>query len=364
GVDLNGDGVNDSVVGAPRNTGKSSTGIRAGAAWLFYGTPSGEVTMDGDHDVVFFGARNYNRVGYGAALSADATGDGQADVILGAPYWTSANDNTDRGGVFLFETPLTASSYTLDDAEFSVEGLNKNDVLGYFVEAADLDGDGVDEVIVSANQADEGGAEAGAVYVFSGGALSGAVLSSDADVVILGGASADELGSGMRALPDLDGDGRRELFAGAKGDDTSGSGAGAAYIFSWSGGTAPSTASDASWVIYGEGLGHALGRDAAVGDLDGDGAVDLAASATNAGSIGEGEVYVYLAPPPGTYLATDADARFVGAASSEGAGSALLFLNDITGSGDGADDLLMGSSAGDQGGADSGVVYVILGLGL
>ncbi|MCK6521992.1 hypothetical protein L6R49_11175, partial [Myxococcota bacterium] len=32
GVDLNGDGVNDTVVGAPRNTGKSATGIRAGAA--------------------------------------------------------------------------------------------------------------------------------------------------------------------------------------------------------------------------------------------------------------------------------------------------------------------------------------------
>ncbi|MBK9366968.1 MAG: FG-GAP repeat protein [Deltaproteobacteria bacterium] len=363
GVDLNGDGAFDTVVGAPRNTGESGSGLRAGAAWLFYGAPSGEITMDGDQDVAFYGARNYNRVGYGAALSPDASGDGQPDVLLGAPFWTSANDNSDRGGVFLFETPLTRSSYTLDDADLSIEGVNENDVVGYFVEAVDLDGDGVDEVVVSANQADEGGAEAGAVFVFNGG-TNGGLLTSDADFVILGDASADELGSGMRALPDLDGDGRRELFVGAKGDDTSGSGAGAAYIFSWDSTSPPSSTSDASWVVLGEGLGHALGRDGAVGDLDGDGAVDLAVSATNAGSIGEGEVYLFLAPPPGSYLATDADARFVGAASSEGAGSALLFLNDVTGSGDGADDLFIGSSAGDQGGADSGAVYVILGLGL
>ncbi len=89
GGDLNGDGVNDLLLGSP--TANEPGLINAGRAYGLFGRPSlGASPIDLNHlsarqGIVFAGAGINHLAGRSVAFAGDVNGDGVADMIVGAP---------------------------------------------------------------------------------------------------------------------------------------------------------------------------------------------------------------------------------------------------------------------------------------
>ena len=105
--------------------------------------------------------------------------------------------------IFLLLPLFSQTSYTTDDADFWIAGENIDDNLGRDVVSGDLNGDGYDDLAVSASGASPNGKDgAGMVYVFFGSHTflnkSNVDLSlAQADVKILGALADDELGMSL-----------------------------------------------------------------------------------------------------------------------------------------------------------------------
>jgi len=104
----------------------------------------------------FIGEIPYDLFGRSAA-HGDVNGDGHEDLIVGAPNWyggqpsDSLLDIRTRGTVYLFYGPFDpGATMTRQDAAAVWVGENVGDYFGWSVAAADLDGDGTDEIYASA----------------------------------------------------------------------------------------------------------------------------------------------------------------------------------------------------------------------
>ena len=198
----------------------------------------------------------------------------------------------------------------------------------------DVDGDGVQELVVGAPFHDSAGSNAGRIYVYDGRT---GLLLFHAD----GGAAEERLGHSVRDAGDLDGDGVGDVLAG--GPATTGSGV--ARVFS---------GADGSPLLVvpiggaGDGFGFSV---ASLGDVDGDHVPDLAVGATREDSTATdaGRAYVVSGADGTTVLRS-----FLGEQVGDGFGSAVSRLGDVNG--DGVAELAVGAGAG--GPNNRGKVYV------
>ncbi|WP_428267289.1 FG-GAP-like repeat-containing protein [Haliangium sp.] len=193
----------------------------------------------------------------------------------------------------------------------------------------DVDGDGVNDVTTSAPTNGQGGSAAGKIYVYSG--RSGALMWSQ------NGAAGDQLGIGIEAAGDVNGDGVPDVVAGAPGGDV-------ARIYSGRDGAVLHT-------LEAEAKGDGFGTKAAdVGDIDGDGHADILVGApqNNARGEGAGAAYVYSGKD-GAVLAT-----LRGEQAGDGFGSAAA--GAVVG-----DQVFVVVGAPNAGPGDRGRVYVYRG---
>lgn len=87
--DVNGDGYDDLVVGAPTNIGN---GVQVGRVSVFSG-------IDGNLIAVFNGLHVFDYMGSTVATAGDTNGDGLDDIVVGAPGWD--NNGIDTGAVWI-----------------------------------------------------------------------------------------------------------------------------------------------------------------------------------------------------------------------------------------------------------------------
>jgi hypothetical protein len=209
----------------------------------------------------------------------------------------------------------------------------------------DVNGDGFDDVVVGSGS-DVGGDNAGAAYLFLGGA--GSRLDAVADAIIRGAAS-DKLGSALAMAGDVNGDGYGDLVVAAAG-------AGRAQLFFGSSGAFDTTADGTlSPTPSGETLSVA-----GAGDVNGDGFADVVVGATFIGSSNPdpGHAYLYLGQAGTTFDAT-ADATLTGAAAGDRYGYSVASAGDVNG--DGFADIVVGADFDDGGGGERGRAYVYFG---
>ena len=303
-TDVNGDGFGDIIVGAPfqpRPPDRDRPGQLAGAVYVWFGGETLQGARDvsaGQFDIVIYGEEEFeggDEAGDNVA-GGDLNDDGFGDIVITAEAADGpTNDRSVAAEVYVVYGSEDLSGVLdigADDQDVTVYGADQNDTLGFNIGVAEVTGDGVADLLVSARGGDGAGnstLEAGELHIFPGGNLPATIdLAAYADdAYVYGADAADFLGNALGAA-DFDGDGVNELFVGSPGGDGASNDllafrdGGEGFILDARELRGAVRVLDAPLLlsVYGAGTDDALGTSMAAGDMDGDGRPELVLLAT------------------------------------------------------------------------------------
>ncbi|MBI3817272.1 MAG: FG-GAP repeat protein [Planctomycetes bacterium] len=270
--DLNNDGWNDLLIGAPKS---SQYGLNAGYATAYSGKTGFYLWIA--HDSIVGDQYGFSVAG----LGADVNGDGRDDVAVGAPFHYSNGGSGGRVDVL---------SGANGNVIYTINGGGGGDEFGYSVAAAgDINLDGKTDVLAGAPYKSTLAALNGAVYAISG--ANGSILQTFTGPVLY-----DILGLSVASVGDIDNDGRPDYAAGGSQQ----------YFGSILGNGVVEVISAASNVqLYriagnnsGDGSGIAIGG---LGDVNNNGTNDIiiGGPTSKSGGTGSGVFQVYDLKPAG-----------------------------------------------------------------
>jgi len=218
--DVNGDGLDDLIIGAPANDDASTD---AGKAYLVLGPGAGTIGL-ASADAVFWGDVQYADAGYSVAGVGDTDADGYDDVMISEAGWGNGN-------ALLFLGPISGD-VTSSEADATIEGVHGWYTVGWAIAGAgDANGDGYDDVLVSApNSNGYDHTNSAGSLVLHYGPLYGDIPVDEAHVLLKGQGAYEEAGDSVAFPGDLDGDGIQDLAIGSQYGDDAGYWAGMVYL--------------------------------------------------------------------------------------------------------------------------------------
>jgi len=388
--DLDGDGVTDLVSGAYLDDDKVAAQASGadygysekdyGAVYILFmnndGTVKAEQKISSTHGGFTESLSSEDLFGYSVGGIGDLDGDTIPDLAVGA--FQDDDGGTDRGAfyvLFLNADGTVKSSQKVSDTEGNFGGvLNDFDEFAHSLNAiGDLDGDGIVDIAVGTDEYLEGGIRAGAVHILfmntDGTVKSFQIISSATPGIGAELDDQDHFGHSVNPIGDFDGDGVTDLVVGAEGDDDGGTARGAVYVILMNtDGTVKSyqKISDTRGGFNGDLDNNDLFGDSAdnIGDLDGDGVIDLIVGAENDddGANNMGSFYILFMKSDGTvnsYEKISDDEEIFGGLLKKGDkfGHALTRLDDFDGNG--VVDLFVGAHDSNDGGSNRGSAYIL-----
>jgi hypothetical protein len=242
GGDVNGDGIDDLVIGAPGDG--YGYGTAAGRAYVVFGKTNlgtgGTLALEslsGSNGFVLRGGAAYDVAGTSVSINGDVNGDGFDDVVVGAPTTTANSPSIDayNGAAYVvFGKSSIAEPANLDALDgvngFALKGTSGNYAGQTVAIAGDLDGDGFDEVLIGEprdprgtvtfffgedfdlNDGNAGDGELGNGRQQIDGAAAGTLTATQ-------GNSAADILVGGRGNDTLNADGGSDVLIGGSGDD-------------------------------------------------------------------------------------------------------------------------------------------------
>ncbi len=359
--DVNGDGFADVITGA---SFADVGGNTIGAAYVVFGQAAGGPAaidlsaLDGANGFRLPGTSGSERAGVSVGSAGDMNGDGFGDVIVGAMFADFGGYNAGSAYVVYGKAGGFSADFDLSALDgkngFRLDGSNREAAGSSVSTAGDVNGDGFDDLIIGAGQADH---YTGAAYVVFGkaGGLPAAV-----ELSALDGANGFRLAGagGGSSAGDVNGDGFDDLILGASN---------VAYVvFGKAAGFAPAmdlSALDGSngFRLVDPTLAPYSGFSAsAAGDVNGDGLADLILGAPVAHSAYV--VFGQAGASTATFDLSSLDGtngfRLTGAAGGR-AGISVSNAGDVNG--DGFDDLIIGDHIATATAAYQGAAYVVYG---
>ena len=385
GGDVDGDGRADVIVGAYT---ADVVGNGEGRVYVAYGKDDGlsvaaSDLVEGYGGFVIDGIADNDRTGFAVAHAGDVNGDGLADIVIGAPQADVVGN--DEGMAFVVfgksdQNPVSLATLAADGAGFAIEGIAVTDLAGSAVGGAvDINGDGLDDVIVGAPQADGNGVgNSGRVFVVLGKADSVTVSLAEVAAgmggfVIEGSALEDHAGDAVAGAGDVDGDGLEDLIVGVPLANAGATNTGRAFVIF---GKTTTTPVQLANVLAGVGgfaiegttaLDQAGDAVAGAGDVDGDGRTDVILGAPGAenGANLQGRSYVVFGKANGGVVACSDVANGVGGFAIDGEAAGDLSGWSVGGGvdvdGDGFSDVMVGAQNADFAALVAGRSYIVYG---
>jgi hypothetical protein len=334
--DVNGDGFDDLIVGAPRLA--SGLGADAGGAYVVFGKASGfsstlsVASLNGSNGFAIASAASQSSAGQSVA-SADINGDGFSDLIVGSISSGVTTTYVVYGKASGFGASVDLASLNGSNG-FAIVGPS-GEGSGYSVASAgDVNGDGFDDILIGALSANSGMlSNAGAAYVVFGKAsgfgssINLSTLNGANGFRVAGEATLDQAGIAVGGGGDFNGDGFDDILVSAIfADPNNVSQAGSTYVVYGKASGFTSTVSLASLGAAGleiEGFqvnqfsGTSIGF---AGDINNDGGDDIIIGADGLTVAGPGAntggAYIIYGTPYAGVATAGADTLKSGAAGS------------------------------------------------
>lgn len=311
--DVNGDGLGDVVIGS------RGAAYGAGVSYVVYGKATQFASqidltaMDAATGFRIVGEHSGDYSSNSVSAAGDMNGDGFGDLIIGASR-LDANGKMNIGAAYVvFGGPVGPTSIDLRSLDstkgFYIDSSLENGAIGASVHAAgDVNGDGMDDLVIAGN-ADADAAGLAGYVIFGAVAYDSPIMLSSLDGshgVRIEGNALDALFTpwSVSAAGDVNGDGIGDLIVGSRGADVSANDAGSSYV------------------VYGQASGF-------------DAAIVLSA------------------------LGADQGFRIDGEFGGDGSGYSVRGAGDVNG--DGFDDVIVGAPYSNSNGFDAGSSYVIFG---
>lgn len=336
--DINGDGFDDLIT--------ASAGEKA---YVFFGSASGpdntyDLVVDNSEGEVF-------RDDVNAATLGDVDGDGIDDFVIGFPNFSTFGVTDGAVGIYYGETADDLQSMSDWHAEANVTNANMGQEVA---NAGDVNGDGWDDLLVSAWLYSNGHINEGAAFLYYGSAQG---PSATPDWSAEGGQHNAFFGYGLSTAGDVNNDGYADVVIGAMGYDHLMSNNGRIYVYY---GSASGLSSTADVIINGDQAQARIGIDVAdAGDVNNDGYDDVVVGAYlyDSALVDEGAVFVFHGSATG--LSSVASTILTSGQSYAWFGKSVSTAGDIDG--DGYDDIIVGAPKYDDGQSDEGRAYVFSG---
>lgn len=331
--DVNGDGYSDLLVGA-RNWESTAGEGAEGAVFVYYGSATGINTVA---DIILQPNHANDNFGSNVACAGDINNDGYSDILVGA--YLAEYPTYQEGAVFVY---LGAAAGLTNTA---IHRLERNVSAAHFgrsiAGAGDINGDGYSDVVVGAPDWLNVNPDAGAAFIYYGGATNlGGGLNPAPGLTFFGSTVANgSFGWSVACAGDVNGDGYSDVAVSAYYDANGQAQEGTVRVFHGGAGGLNTTAAT---VIESNQANAWLGRwVSTAGDMNGDGYADLLVGVelwSNPEPL-EGAIMLYF----GSALGIPSTASMTFELNSGGAnvGSCVSTAGDVNG--DGYSDMILGA---------------------
>jgi|GEM_PF-966589 len=360
--DINGDGFDDILVGAP--AGDDNVPDNPGHAYLVFGKSNPDwgsnFILEDNADASFDGEVGFDKAGLSVAIIGDINKDGFDEFIVGAP--NSDEQYLDRGKAYLFKGKSSGwyRHIPLTDADIVFHGDIDQGLAGYSVSGVgDVNGDGIIDFAIGAYHASK-------VYLLFGKEdfnWAHDFNLSNADVIFSGEGMNTTAGWKVTAGGDVNGDGYDDFLISDNHYDTP---QGKVYVIfgkptqSWV--STDLSQSDASYIGFALGAGSGGGGNF---DSNNDGLSDflIGAPLNSRNGPEAGEAYLVMGKREGWQNSVNVIGildYFLGESGGDLAGYAVNSAGDFNH--DGADDFVISAPFNDDAGLhDFGKIYLFLG---